>query len=56
MVFNSTIMIFATHSPDAARMLCNKAIFLSHGRLLKFGEVDEVLAFEHEHRMATKKS
>jgi ABC-type polysaccharide/polyol phosphate transport system ATPase subunit len=51
MVFNSTIMVFATHNPDAARMLCNKAIYLEHGRLLKYGDVEEVLAFGHEAQM-----
>ncbi len=56
LVFNSTIMIFATHNPDAARKLCNKAIYLSHGRLLKSGSVEEVLAFEHETRDQTPQS
>lgn len=51
MVFNSTIMVFATHNPDAARMLCNKAMYLEHGRLLKYGNVEDVLAFGHEAQM-----
>lgn len=48
MIFKSTIMVFATHNPEAARMLCNKGIYLEHGRLLKYGDVEEVLDFGHQ--------
>jgi ABC-type polysaccharide/polyol phosphate transport system ATPase subunit len=40
-------MVFATHNPEVARQLCTKAIFLDHGKLAMYGEIDEVLAFYH---------
>lgn len=46
-VFRSSILVFATHNPDAARQLCTKAIFLEHGQVLKEGSVEEVLAFQY---------
>jgi ABC-2 type transport system ATP-binding protein/lipopolysaccharide transport system ATP-binding protein len=44
------IMVIATHSPDIVRMWCNKAMWLAHGRLVRLGPVDEVLAAYAEGR------
>jgi ABC-2 type transport system ATP-binding protein/lipopolysaccharide transport system ATP-binding protein len=38
------ILVVATHSPDIIRTWCNKAMWLSHGKLAAFGPVEEVLA------------
>jgi len=43
-VERSSLLLFATHSPDLVRKWCNKAILLQHGRLMEFGSVDPVLA------------
>ena len=48
LIFRSAIMIFATHNPAVARQLCTKAIYLEHGKLSIFGEIDEVLEFQAE--------
>ncbi len=45
-VYRSSILVFATHSPDVARLLCNKALFLEHGKVLLNGEIDEVIAYQ----------
>jgi ABC-2 type transport system ATP-binding protein/lipopolysaccharide transport system ATP-binding protein len=38
------ILVVATHSPDILRTWCNKAMWLSHGKLVGVGGVDEILA------------
>ena len=43
MVFRSAIMVFATHNPIVAYQLCNKAIYLEHGKLILFGDIKDVL-------------
>lgn len=47
MIFRSSILIFATHSTDVAEELCNKAIYLEHGKLLMYGEIKEVIAYQN---------
>ena len=46
MIFRSSIVLFATHNPDVAKQLCNKAIFLEHGKMLKYGEIEHVMAYQ----------
>ncbi len=43
LVFRSSILIFATHSPLVAKQLCNKAIYLEHGCVSLVGDIDEVI-------------
>lgn len=38
------ILVIASHSDDLIRKLCNKAVLMEHGRLIMFGDVEEVLA------------
>src|SRR5579862_8051177 len=38
------ILVVATHSPDIIRTWCTKAMWLSHGKLVGFGDCDQVLA------------
>jgi ABC-2 type transport system ATP-binding protein/lipopolysaccharide transport system ATP-binding protein len=38
------ILVVATHSPDIIRTWCNKAMWLSRGKLAGFGDPDEILA------------
>jgi ABC-type polysaccharide/polyol phosphate transport system ATPase subunit len=38
------ILVVATHSPDIIRTWCNKAMWLSRGKLAAFDAVDDVLA------------
>lgn len=38
------ILVVASHSPDVIRTWCNKALWLSHGHLAGFGDVDQVMA------------
>ncbi|MEM7358811.1 MAG: ABC transporter ATP-binding protein [Pseudomonadota bacterium] len=47
MVFASSILVFATHHPDVARHLCNKAIYLEHGKLIAFGDIEEVMQHQN---------
>ena len=44
LVERSRVLMVASHTDDILRRLCNKAVWLSHGRLVDYGEVDEVLA------------
>lgn len=43
-VERSSLLLFATHSPELVRKWCNKAVLLQHGRLVEFGDVEQVLA------------
>ncbi len=40
----SKIIAFATHSNSLARKFCNKAAYLSGGKLIEFGDFDTVVA------------
>ena len=40
----TSIMVMASHNNDQIRQLCNRGIWLQHGRILCQGPVDEVLA------------
>lgn len=44
LVERSRILMVATHMDDIVRRLCNKVVWLSHGRLVDYGNVDQVLA------------
>lgn len=41
---NAGILVVATHSPDIIRTWCNKAMWLSHGKLAGLGPVEDVMA------------
>jgi ABC-type polysaccharide/polyol phosphate transport system ATPase subunit len=43
-VSKAGILVFASHSVELLRKLCNKAIMLEHGRVAAVGDVEEVLA------------
>lgn len=42
------ILVLASHSDALIKQMCNKAMLLEHGKILKFGPVDEVLDYYHE--------
>ncbi|HEX2136047.1 MAG TPA: ABC transporter ATP-binding protein [Microvirga sp.] len=50
LVERSGILVLASHSDDAVRRLCTKAILLEHGRVKFFGAADEALALYRRHR------
>jgi ABC-type polysaccharide/polyol phosphate transport system ATPase subunit len=37
------ILVVATHSPEIIKTWCNKTMWLSHGKLVEFGDRDAVL-------------
>jgi ABC-2 type transport system ATP-binding protein/lipopolysaccharide transport system ATP-binding protein len=41
---SSKILIFANHSNELLKRFCNKAILMDQGKLIAFGEFDEILA------------
>ncbi len=43
-----SILVIASHSDALIKQLCNKAMLLEHGKILKFGAIDEVLDFYQE--------
>ena len=49
LVFRSAILVFATHDLVIARELCHKAIFLEHGKLLYFGDIEAGIDYSQEH-------
>lgn len=42
-VDNSSIMVFVSHQPGLIRKLCNRVIWVDHGRIIMDGETAEVL-------------
>lgn len=40
----ANILIIASHAPEIITRLCNKVLWLSHGRMVEFGPTEEVLA------------
>jgi ABC-2 type transport system ATP-binding protein/lipopolysaccharide transport system ATP-binding protein len=43
-VQRSQILFVASHADDILRLLCNKAIWLEHGTLMKYGDFETVIA------------
>jgi homopolymeric O-antigen transport system ATP-binding protein len=43
-ISRSRLLFLASHVDDILRKLCNKAIWLDHGNLVKYGELEEVIA------------
>ena len=37
-------VLFVSHSIEQVKSICNKAMILDHGKLIKFGDIDEVAA------------
>jgi len=44
MIFRSAILVFATHDTKIAERLCNKAVFLEHGKVVRSGAIADVLS------------
>jgi ABC-type polysaccharide/polyol phosphate transport system ATPase subunit len=40
-------MLVVSHSPDTLRHMCDRAIWLDHGKLVGYGPLDEVLSAYH---------
>lgn len=51
MVFQSSIMVLATHSTNVAKQLCNKALVLEHGKLLYYGEINQAIEFQKSYSL-----
>lgn len=43
-VKKSNVLVFVSHQPELIRKLCNRVIWLDHGRVVADGPVDEVMA------------
>jgi len=43
-VQRARILFVASHADDLLRLICDKAIWLSHGNLVEFGDIDRVIA------------
>jgi len=42
------ILVFASHNPELLRAICNRAVLLEAGRIVRDGSVDEILgAYSH---------
>jgi ABC-type polysaccharide/polyol phosphate transport system ATPase subunit len=52
LVESTSIMVLASHSNELIRKICNKAVFLDHGKVMKVGTVDQVLA---EYQLASNR-
>jgi ABC-2 type transport system ATP-binding protein len=44
LVERSRILVVAAHQDALLRRICNKAVWLSHGNLVAYGDIEEVLA------------
>jgi ABC-type polysaccharide/polyol phosphate transport system ATPase subunit len=49
MAQRSRILVIAAHQDDLLRQLCDKAIWLSHGSLVEYGNIESVIAARAEH-------
>lgn len=47
-VNDTSILVFATHNSDFARQLCNKAVYLEHGKVLYQGTINDGLEYQRE--------
>jgi ABC-type polysaccharide/polyol phosphate transport system ATPase subunit len=52
LVRRSSIMVLASHSEGLLRSMCNKAVLMEHGRIVRDGSVDDVLAAYRQHSEA----
>jgi ABC-type polysaccharide/polyol phosphate transport system ATPase subunit len=52
LIERASIMVLATHGDALIKSMCNKAVLMEGGRLVLFGDVDEVLDLYHR-RTAT---
>ena len=43
-----TTVIFVSHSLEQVRRICNKAMILDHGKMIAYGDIDEVSAVYEE--------
>ena len=41
------ILVMASHADETIRQMCNKLIWLDHGRIAQIGPVEQVLAAYH---------
>ena len=48
------ILVVASHSDDLINRMCNKAMLLDHGKLIKFGGIDDVLEAYRLSNLITK--
>lgn len=51
LVERSRILMVAAHQDETLRRLCDKAIWLSHGSLVEYGDIESVLAARREDRL-----
>jgi ABC-type polysaccharide/polyol phosphate transport system ATPase subunit len=51
LIGRSSILVLASHSDAMIRAMCNRAILLERGKMLAFGEVDEIFEL-YQKRMA----
>ncbi|MDP3561065.1 MAG: ABC transporter ATP-binding protein [Legionellaceae bacterium] len=42
------ILVIASHSDDLIKKMCNKAILLEHGKIIKIGPVNDILEMYHQ--------
>lgn len=48
MIDQGTTVLFVSHSADIVKSICKKGLFLEHGKVLAFGEIEEVLKIYEE--------
>jgi ABC-type polysaccharide/polyol phosphate transport system ATPase subunit len=48
LINKASIFVIATHNEEDVKRLCNRAIWLDHGELRCFGQVDETIAAYNE--------
>lgn len=48
MAAKSKVLVMASHQMELLTALCNKALFMQHGKMVAFGPIDEVLPLYHK--------
>ncbi|MBV9858592.1 MAG: ABC transporter ATP-binding protein [Alphaproteobacteria bacterium] len=48
LIARASVLVLASHSEELIRSLCNKAILMQSGKILRFGPVDEIMAAYHQ--------
>ena len=49
MMSGGTTLLFVSHSTEQVRQLCNKAVWINKGRIVQYGDVDEVCTAYENH-------
>ena len=51
MIKGGTTVLYVSHSLESIKELCDKVIWIEHGKMIKMGEAKEICEEYYEHQM-----